>query len=312
MRIFFLSFLAATVFFLLLYFLVFFRLAPKTKLQNRLRNLQHAGETDYHKSVPIHITDLPFWERIVTPFFKELEERIIRLAPHELRGMLERRIMLAGKQHVWRVDSFISAWFFSLVTGLVFAGIFVLQHELIFVQNLMCMLLGGAFGAAVPFIFLNFMIQDRQQKIRHQLPEVLDLLCVSVQAGLSFDGAMRKIVDRMKGPLIDECARMLRDVRMGMMRYTAMQNLAMRCDLEEVHLFVTAIVQAERLGTSMGNTLAIQADNMRERRRQYIKAEAMKAPVKIVFPLVLFIFPALFVVLLLPTLLNLYKSFTNM
>ena len=102
---------------------------------------------------------------------------------------------------------------------------------------------------------------------------------------------------------------MLHDVRMGMTRHAALQNMAKRCDIQEVHLFTTAIIQAEHLGTSMSQTLVNQANNVRERRRQAAKAEALRAPIKIIFPLVLFIFPALFVVVLLPTLLNLLATF---
>ena len=138
--------------------------------------------------------------------------------------------------------------------------------------------------------------------------EILDLLCVSVQAGLSFDASLHKITGRMKGPLVDEFRRFQDDVSMGMIRRTAMKNMAVRCELQDVSLFMTALIQAEKLGTSMGKTLRNQSDNIRERRRQYVKAQAMKAPVKIVFPLVLFIFPAIFVVALVPTLLSLMKN----
>ena len=125
---------------------------------------------------------------------------------------------------------------------------------------------------------------------------------------MSFDSGIAKIVDRMKGPFIEECQRMQRDVRMGMMRKHSLQQMARRCDVQEVYLFTTSIIQAERLGTSIANTLVEQASNMRERRRQAAKAEALRAPVKIVFPLVLFIFPALFVIVLLPSLLFLLKN----
>ena len=174
-------------------------------------------------------------------------------------------------------------------------------------QGLVLFLL-GILGGLMPVVFLNTTIQRRQKQIEHQLPEVLDLLCVSVQAGLSFDAALSKITARMKGPFIDECRRMQDDIRMGVVRRTAMRSMADRCGLEDVSLFMTSIIQAERLGTSMGKTLKNQADNIRERRRQYVKAQAMKAPVKIVFPLVLFIFPAIFVVTLVPSLLYLLKN----
>ena len=137
---------------------------------------------------------------------------------------------------------------------------------------------------------------------------MLDLLAISVQAGLSFDAALRKVVERMKGPLIDELSRMLRDVRMGMTRRRSMQFMAKRCDVQDVYLFVMSVTQSERLGASMSDTLTIQADNMRNVRRQRARTKAMKAPVKMVFPLVFCIFPAIFVVALLPSLLSLMET----
>ena len=177
-----------------------------------------------------------------------------------------------------------------------------------FSQALLFAWLSVAVGTMLPFTVLNSVIRKRQKAIDKQLPEVLDLLSVSVRAGLSFDGALRKITDRMSGPLIDEFRRMQQDVRMGSSRARALQAVAKRCDVDDLYLFITAVIQAERLGTSMGRTLDSQADNMRERRRQKAKAEALKAPVKIVFPLVMFIFPAIFVVVLLPSLFSLMHS----
>ena len=171
--------------------------------------------------------------------------------------------------------------------------------------------LGVFLGAAVPFAILNSKIRERQKKIRKQLPEFLDLLCVSVQAGLSFDGAVAKMIKRMKGPLIDEFNRMQQDVSLGMTHQYALTNLAKRCDLEEIYLFTTSIIQAEKLGTSMTRTLKTQADNMRDRHRQRVKTEAMKAPVKILFPMIAFIFPSMFVVLLFPALYALMQNLSN-
>ena len=176
------------------------------------------------------------------------------------------------------------------------------------VQKVMWLLMGAGIGIAFPVAMLNRLIKNRQQEMLRQLPELLDLLCVSVQAGLTFDASMRKITERMQGALVTECQIMLDEVRMGVSRKQALKALAERCDLQEVYLFTTAIIQAERLGTSMSQTLIVQAENMRERRRQYIKAMAMKAPVKIIFPLVLFIFPSIFVVALGPTIISLLKG----
>lgn len=141
-----------------------------------------------------------------------------------------------------------------------------------------------------------------------QLPDVLDLLSISVQAGLSLDAAIRQMVERMKGPLIDEFRRMLRDTRMGMTRRRSMQLMSKRCGVQEIQLFVMSVTQSERLGASMSDTLQIQADNMRDVRRQRARNLAMKAPLKIIFPLVFCIFPALFLVVLAPSVLSLMQS----
>ena len=218
--------------------------------------------------------------------------------------------MTAGKGRVWTAQGYAVFWVIVVLVVIVIAIKYVYgRPDLAPVQLVMVMILFTALGAALPWIMLRIMAQKRQKLITKQLPEVLDLLCVSVQAGLSFDAALRRIVERMDGPLIEECTRMLEDVRMGLPRRQALRMMGERCEVQEVALFVTAIIQAERLGTSLGKTLNNQAINMRERRRQAVKAEAMKAPVKMIFPLVLFIFPSVFVIVLLPALLNMMKNF---
>ncbi|MBR4642158.1 MAG: type II secretion system F family protein [Selenomonadaceae bacterium] len=248
-------------------------------------------------------------ERVLQPFMTALEERFQKFAPEEIKMQLEDKIFRAGKTGVWSVKRLITIWGFSIV-GCTLLGLLMVSGMMIHpVQQLFFVLLFMFAGAAVPFVVLNSKIRQRQKSIRKQLPEFLDILCVSVQAGLSFDGAIGKMVKRMKGPLIDEFKRMQNDVALGMTHQYALTNLAKRCDLEEVYLFTTSVIQAEKLGTSMTRTLKVQADNMRDRHRQYVKGEALKAPVKIIFPMVLFIFPSIFVVLLYPAIVSLVRAF---
>ena len=298
----------ALAIFLLLYFLIKTQIVPDTQMHQRLRKLKYGSQVQAERETAKNLADIPFVERTITPFFRSVTETLTALAPKSIHDQLERRIMLAGKQGVWSVTAFVCGWVLSVAACLLIAFFLLSDADLPFVQRAALLVLGGVVGALLPFALLNSIIRERQKQILRQLPEFLDLLCVSVQAGLSFDSGIAKIVDRMKGPFIEECQRMQRDVRMGMMRKRSLQQMARRCDVQEVYLFTTAIIQAERLGTSIANTLVIQADNMRERRRQSAKAEALRAPVKIVFPLVLFIFPALFVIVLLPTLLFLLKN----
>ena len=252
-----------------------------------------------------------FRERVIQPIINKLDERLQKFAPKEIKAQLEDKIFRAGKTGVWSVQRLITIWALSII-GCTFLGILMLRGVMIHpIQQLFIILLAVLMGAAIPFVILNSTIRKRKKNIRKQLPEFLDILCVSVQAGLSFDGAINKMTRRMKGPLIDEFIRMQSDVSLGMTHQYALTNLARRCDLEEIYLFTTSVIQAEKLGTSMTRTLKQQADNMRDRHRQWVKAMALKAPVKIIFPMVLFIFPSIFVVLLFPAIVSLIRAFSG-
>lgn len=257
---------------------------------------------------PVINREQSFFERVIRPFWNSIDERFQKFAPNEIRLQLEDKIFRAGKTGVWDARRFITIWCLMILVGMVLAIIFMRGQELHPLQQLMIIFLGGFIGGLLPFVFLNSKIRQRQKMLRRQLPEFLDLLCVSVQAGLSFDGAVAKIIARMKGPLIDEFTRFQNDIGLGMTHQYALTQVARRCDLEEVYLFTTSVIQAEKLGTSMTRTLKVQADNMRDRHRQWVRGEALKAPVKIIFPMVLFIFPSIFVVLLFPSVLTIVRD----
>ena len=249
-----------------------------------------------------------FFERAIKPFINSMNERFQKFTPNEIKIQLEDKIFRAGKLGIWDVKKLVSLWCLSIFMCTFMAFLMIQGAEMHPLQRIFFIVLGVFMGAAVPFAILNSKIRERQRSIRRQLPEFLDILCVSVQAGLSFDGAVGKMLKRMKGPLIDEFQRAQNDVALGMTHEYALSQVARRCDLEEVYLFTTSVIQSEKLGTSMARTLKLQADNMRERHRQYVKGEALKAPVKIIFPMVLCIFPSIFVVLLFPAMLTLIRA----
>ena len=301
----------ALLVFAILYAVIKAKVVPQQELNERLKALDEGYEGKKTQRIDDHKDEIPgFRERVVTPLGKYLGNLITRLAPAAWSVALERKLVTAGKGRVWTAQGYAVFWAIVVLVVIVIAIKYVYgRPDLAPVQLVMLVIVFTAMGAAMPWVMLRIMAQKRQKLIMKQLPEVLDLLCVSVQAGLSFDAALRRIVERMDGPLIEECTRMLEDVRMGLPRRQALRMMGERCEVQEVALFVTAIIQAERLGTSLGKTLNNQAINMRERRRQTVKAEAMKAPVKMIFPLVLFIFPSVFVIVLLPALLNMMKNF---
>lgn len=250
-----------------------------------------------------------FVNRVLRPMLNALSEQLSHFAPSELSGMLETQIFRMGKQDSWSVTHLAACWVLSVAAGFFLTLMFVISKpELLYPQGFIMMIMGTVGGAVLPFFILQSIIEQRKEKLRNSLPEFIDLVCISVQAGLSFDAAVSKITDRMKGPLSDEFLRMARDIRHGMTRQRSLTQLAKRCDIEEMYLFTTSVIQADKLGTSMGRTLKLQADNMRDRYRQTIKAKAMKAPVKIIFPMVIFIFPSIFVIVLFPIALNIFSS----
>ncbi len=297
------SLLVAFFIFSVLYYIVKTKIAPDNQVHQRLKDLQGTGDrvTRTHAE---ELAKIPFLDRTIIPLLRNFEKFMVRFAPSGIHNTVENKLQLSGLADKWSVNGFITVWLITMGLFFCIAYIITTKKAMPYVQSVLFYWTSVLIGALLPFSMLNSKINKRKKQIEKQLPEVLDLLSVSVQAGLSFDGALRKITDRTIGPLIDEFKRMQQDVRMGAPKARALQAMSRRCDVDDLYLFITAVVQAERLGTSMGKTLNTQADNMRERRRQKAKAEALKAPIKMIFPLVIFIFPAIFVVTLLPAVLS--------
>jgi tight adherence protein C len=172
-------------------------------------------------------------------------------------------------------------------------------------------LAGAAIGFIAPEFIINNRVRGRRDIMRGELPNVLDLLTVSVEAGLGFDQALIKLIDRMQGPLVDEFALVLHEMRIGSSRSGALRHLGERVDSPEVSQFCRAIIQADQLGISLSRILRVQSQDMRLRRQLAAEEKAMKAPVKMLFPTVIFIFPALFIVALGPAMLSMIKTFSG-
>ena len=316
------SFLGAIFWFLFTFIIFYAKQRPETQIRRRLNilinnaELERAKNTNQAKKISkqeeIKISKQTgqtiFYRKILSPIFDLLDGFFQKFVPLQVRTAIEEKVFQAGKSGVWSIPRIVSFWAVTMLAG-TFLAIAVTQVvHLHFLQEFLIVLAGIAWGAIFPLARLNKLIAVRQKEIRRALPEFLDLLCVSVQAGLSFNGAISKITVRMKGALIDELKRFQSDVSLGMTHQYALTQMARRCNLEEMYLFTSSVIQAEKLGTSMGRTLKIQADNMRDRHRQFVKSEAMKAPVKIIFPMVLFIFPSVFVVVLMPAILAFIKN----
>jgi tight adherence protein C len=180
----------------------------------------------------------------------------------------------------------------------VFFTIFLLIMLNFFHKNLAYCVFGTVLGFIYPFIWLNDQIKKRQKKITRSLPYALDLLTLSVEAGLDFGAAIQTVIDKaQRGPLTEEFALMLSEIRMGRTREESLRNFSKRVQVTSVSAFVTNLVQADRMGTSLGKILRIQSTQMRIERTQYAEKRANEAPVKMLFPLVACIFPTVFMVL---------------
>jgi tight adherence protein C len=248
---------------------------------------------------------LRFRERVLIPAAERLAAIPLKLNPRLSVEAISARLLAAGLSQRVTTRTFLAVKGGSTVAGACF-GIFIAVVASPF-SGLVFIPLFAAAGFIVPEMLLSSRIRSRREAVRGDLPDALDLLAVSVEAGLGFDGAITKLTEHMSGPLVDEFSLLLSEMRMGESRQTALKNMVARVDAAELSAFVRAVIQADQLGISLGRILRVQATDSRLRRQAAAEEKAMKAPIKMLFPTVLFIFPAMFLVLLGPAILNILK-----
>ena len=287
----------------------------KIRLQNLSIFAEGVRSVEEKKSSEVMARDwsnMSFTERILAPIISSVQNLFLKLAPRAILKTIERKIILAGKQNVWSLDKVIFSWGTVTAVAFFFGLMIFFMTDLLLIQRVTILLMLTTIGAMLPASYMRTLIKARQEKILTELPPFLDLLSVSVQAGLSFDASVDRILRHSKGALSDEFRQMQKDMRLGLSKKEALHEMAGRCDLEDIYLFTTSVIQAERLGTSMGKALVEQANNMRERYQQRIKTKALKAPIKILFPLILLIFPSVFIIILLPPLISVLNNLNLM
>jgi tight adherence protein C len=245
-------------------------------------------------------------DRIVMPIVRGIGRRARRLTPAGWVRRLEHQIKLAGSPRRWTVERALAAKLF-LGGGTLAMGLFTVSGQL---TVKMLLLVGSAAVLTyhVPDALLYGKARERQTAIRKELPDTLDQLTISVEAGLGFDAALSRVADAGDGVLAEELRRTLNEITVGKTRTEALRNLGDRTDVQELRHFVLTLSQAEQYGLPIARVLRIQSTELRMKRRQRAEEEAMKIPVKIVFPLVFCIFPALFVVLLGPAMIRVIRA----
>jgi tight adherence protein C len=250
----------------------------------------------------------PFRERVVGPWSEHLAATVLRFSPRTTVDAVSRKLLSAGLSTA--PNTFLALKGVGAAAGLVLgiafgAGLAGGAGAIFGAMTL------AAVGWIAPEYALTLRARRRRDEIRASLPDALDLLAVSVEAGLGFDAAISKITEHMQGPLSDEFALSLGEMRIGESRVDALRKMEQRVGAHELSSFVRAIIQADQLGISLGRILRVQASDSRNKRQSAAEERAMKAPIKMLFPTVLFIFPAMFIVVLGPALMNILSIFNG-
>ena len=252
-----------------------------------------------------------FMDRVGKKLFSNAGEVGRRFTPTGYVEKVRTKFVMAGRDSTAEVDRFLASRVFALAFIPVVLAFFFVWNPLEFAGMTRLFIVGLLIVVLIigPDAKLTKAVEARQKAIMSDLPDVLDLLTISVEAGLGFEQALDRTISTVPGPLSTEFARMLGETRAGASRADAMRSLDARIDITEVRSFVLAILQADTFGVSIGRVLRAQADEMRIRRRQIAQEAAQKAPVKMLIPMVFCIFPALFVVILVPAMIQIVTGF---
>ena len=250
----------------------------------------------------------PFIERTLRPLVGRLSGTVGRLTSESFSVKTEKRLALAGHPGNMRVGDWMGIKAIGAIAGagILFVVFGVLGGNL--GMGAMLLVVGLAAGYTLPEFWLGGRAKKRQHAILLQIPDALDLLTISVRAGLGFDGALGKVVEKLKGPLTDEFRRALAEIRVGKTRRDALRDIVPRTEVPALTNFIGAVIQAEQLGVSISKVLQVQSEQLRIERRQRAEEMAAKAPIKMLFPLVGCIFPSLFIIILGPAMILIIQN----
>jgi tight adherence protein C len=253
----------------------------------------------------------PFTERTLRPFVSRLSRMGSRLSSASSADSSERRLAMAGNPGDLRLTDWLGV---KMLVGIATGGIVFVIFGLLaggIIAGLLLGLVGIGIGYLLPEFWLGGRIKARQKVILKMIPDTLDLLTISVRAGLGFDAALAKVVEKLPGPLSDEFRRALAEVRVGKTRRDALRDMVPRTNVQPLSNFIGAIIQAEQLGVSISKVLQVQSEQLRIERRQRAEEMAARAPIKMLFPLVGCIFPSLFIVILGPAIISIVKTMST-
>ncbi len=275
----------------------------------QIRLEEFAGRTTPLTLEEIELSQ-PFSQRIVRPLLVQLGNVISKMSPSKSRAAAERQLELAGRPYGWGVAEFLGLRLFvAVVFGVLAFLVASFAPNLSSLTRILIPVGGAALGFFLPVLWLGSKIGKRKHEIVKALPDAMDLLTITVEAGMGFDGALQKVAEKWDNELSRSFAKLVQEMRLGLIRREALRNMSYNMDVPDVTSFTAAIIQADQLGVSIAKILRIQSEQMRTKRRQRAEEQANKAPIKMLFPMVFLIFPALFVVLLGPAVLIILETF---
>jgi tight adherence protein C len=275
-------------------------------LEQRLAEFSQRGENVSLEEVEL---SQPFMDRVVLPAIQKVGEISSRFTPQHVLEQTRRKLELAGNPG--RIDAstllilrFIAA---GVLGGFIFL-ITLITKTLSVSVELLLVLIFVILGYLLPDLYIKSRIDRRQKEVRKAMPDALDLLTICVEAGLGFDAALSKVNEKWDNELSMALGRVIRDIQLGKLRRDALRDMSDHLGIPEMTSFVAAVIQSEMLGVSLAKVLRIQSDQMRVKRRQRAEEEAHKAPIKMILPLGVFVFPSLLIVLLTPAGIKLWRS----
>lgn len=293
------------------------RIAPPRGVPLR-EDVRRGGETPFERvlrgALERRTREASFYHRVVRPTLQGLADRCNTLYKNANLDAVRFRLLRAGFPYGLRARDFVFIKFVLLVVVpiILMADIPLLMlvsgMEVSWLTGLWILIPGVWLGWRIPDIWLAIITKKRQTEMQLALPDMIDLITISVEAGLGLYAAIQRVAMRFANPLSDEFLRSLQEVRLGRTNAEAMRDLVRRADVEDLTMFISSLIQAETLGVPIANVLRAQSDRLRDKRRQRAREQAQKAPLKMLFPLVIFIFPALFVVILGPALIRVLSS----
>ncbi|MEO6796898.1 MAG: type II secretion system F family protein [Candidatus Dormibacter sp.] len=255
---------------------------------------------------------LPFSERFIKPALERIGSLLTSRMAKNRQLVVQNKINLAGRPYGLSVNGF---EVLKVIAGIVMALVALGLSGVLGASSLPikggAIALGFVLGRFLPDLWLNNLIKGRQKELRLALPNALDLLTISVEAGLGFDAAIGRLTEKFKNALSDEFAQVLNEIRLGRPRLEALDEMGRRSGVEELHTFIQALIQSEQLGVGIAKVLRIQSEEMRRRRRQRAEEQAAQAPLKMLFPMIGCIFPTLFIVLMGPAVILIMHTFTH-